>query len=98
MSVNMKMQDSKTRYSMFVCDTESDIKLLPTSKSTGKDNLSTVYDCAMGSIAEIISDNTIYYLLDGNDVWVKKTKSGGGGGGGGDYEWADEQDIDNLFP
>ena len=96
MAANLKMQDARTRFAIFAIDTESDVQLLPTSKVNGKGFLSTVYDCTMGSVAEVISDNTIYYQLNGNDIWVKKTRSGGGGGG--DYEWADEQDIDNLFP
>lgn len=97
--VSMKLLDPRTRLCVFAMDTSSDVSSLPTSKQTGKGNLSTVSGCIMGSRADVISDNTIYYELNGEDVWVKKTKpSGGGGGGGGDYEWADEQDIDNLFP
>ena len=97
MAASLIRQDAKTRFAIFAIDGEFDVRLLPTSKDKGKENLSTVYDCIMGSIANVISDNTIYYELNGSDVWVKKTKSGGGVDPG-DYEWADESDIDNLFP
>lgn len=81
MSASLKMLDSRTRFAIFVIETGSDVQLLPTSKDKGKENLSTVYDCIMGSIAEVIDDNTVYYQLDGNDEWLRKTKSGGEGGG-----------------
>ena len=97
MAASLKLQDPKTRMAIFAIDTEFDIRLLPTSKEKGKENLSTIYDCIKGSRADVMSDNSIYYELNGSDVWVKKTKSGGGVDPG-DYEWADESDIDNLFP
>lgn len=79
--VSLKMLDYKTRFAIFVCDTEQEVSKLPTSKESGKENLSTVCDCIMGSIAEIIDDNTIYYQLNGDDEWLRKTKSEGEGGG-----------------
>lgn len=87
------------RVGWFVLDHLSDRYLLPDLYNKGKDQLSTVNGCAMGSIAEIISeDESKYYLqLNGNNEWIQKKKSGGGGIDPSDYEWADESDIDALF-
>lgn len=97
--VSLKKQDPKTRVAIFTIDTDSETDKLPTSKHSGKDNLSTVHDCTMGSIAEVITDSSYVYILNGQDQWVKRKHSSGGGGvDPGDYDWATEGDIDNLFP
>lgn len=88
------------RVGWFYIDTSADVVLLPNMKMSGKESLSTVNGCNMGSIAEIISEDEsgYYFQLDGNNNWIKKKKSGGGGVDPEDYDWATEGDIDKLFP
>lgn len=94
--VSLAKLDPLTRTALFFFDSESqDIQKLPTMTTCGKENLSTVSGVAQGSMAKQSDSDAVYYRLNGNNQWVKVKSSGGGGG---DYEWADEQDIDNLFP
>lgn len=104
MAASLKDLDPKTRVAFFYLDTDTqaDVDRLPDLFSPGKENLSTVNGCAMGSVAFVINEDTYYYQLNGQNEWIKKKRFSGGGGGGDvdpeDYEWATEQDIDKMFP
>lgn len=100
MAASLDRINPRTRVAKFFIDTDSqaDIDLLPTIKDSGKENLATVHGCAMGSVAYVINEDKYYFQLNGDNLWVKKERSSGGGVDPGDYEWADEGDIDKLFP
>lgn len=88
-----------TRYCLFAIDDKDDLEMLPTSKRAGNGDLIRSTTCCIGSKASAI-DGTMY-VLNGNDRWVKFSKSGGGGGGGDegpeDAEEITDQDIEDLF-
>lgn len=101
MAVGLRRKNYETQVCHFIMDDEAEVALLPDLSSAGKaDPLKRIYACAMGSIAKITGEDSVYYILTGENEWVKKTVSGGGGSGGSseeDYDFADESDIDNLF-
>ena len=84
-----KQNDNLSAYvSKFVCDTEADIKTLPTEKNK-------VYP---GSTAVVASSGNLY-ILNASRKWVLfKSNSGGGGGEAPEgYDYATTDDIDALF-
>ena len=101
MAIGLLKKNYETRVCHFIVDNETEIALLPNLDTKGQiDPLKTIYSCSMGSIAKITGEDGIYYILTGNNEWVKKTVSSGSSGGsssGEDYNFADESDIDNLF-
>ncbi|MBQ8195300.1 MAG: hypothetical protein IJZ47_08015 [Oscillospiraceae bacterium] len=101
MAISLLRKNYETQACQFVVDNESEVALLPTLTTAGQiDPLKRVYACGMGSIAKITGADGVYYVLTGENKWVKKTVSGGGGssGGGGDYDYVTPDDIDDLFP
>lgn len=99
MAATLKDIKYNTRICKFIIDSDADVELLPKRNEPGKGELSTVVGCNMGSIAYVISDNANYYILNGNNEWVKKPFPSGGGGGGSSesYDFATDQDIFDLF-
>lgn len=95
-----------TRICSFVIDTSDDLSSLPTSDSSGTDDLKLSTPCRMGSRAFCIKDGSTY-MLNGNNEWATYTPpSGGGGGGSGgssdsdveeEIEPIDDSTIESLF-
>lgn len=56
-------RDMSYNYSEFICDYESDIQNLPTSKNKGKDGVT----CSIGSKALVIDSKKIYILNNSNE-------------------------------
>lgn len=104
MAIGLLKKNYETQVCQFVVDDVTEISLLPNLNTRGKsDPLKTILACAMGSTARITGEDSIFYILTGENKWKKKTISSGGSSGGGttggdDYEYADEEDIDSLFP
>lgn len=102
MAIGLLKKNYETQVCQFVVDDVTEISLLPNLTTRGKAApLKTILACAMGSTARITGEDGIYYILTGENKWKKKTVSSGGGGGGGstgDNDYADEGDIDDLFP
>lgn len=67
--------DNATRIAEFYIDDASDIAILPTTNTPGKDNLSTISGCAMGSIARIIAEEgkDYFYQLSGSGRWIRRS-------------------------
>ena len=91
---------SATRYCVFYIDSfADDAKKLPTSKSSGTDELSLSTPCAPGSIANAKDGKK--YILGGDDTWTlyQTPSSGGGGGGGGgqDYDVATDEEVNEMI-
>lgn len=101
MAIGLLRKNYETQVCQFIVDNETEIVLLPNLDARGQvDPLKTILACAMGSKAFITGEDNVYYILTGENKWIKKTVSGGGGSGGSseeDYDFADESDIDNLF-
>lgn len=103
MAIGLLRKNYETQVCQFVVDDVTEISLLPNLTTRGKeDPLKTILACAMGSTARIAGEDSIFYILTGENKWKKKTIASGGGssGGGtsGDNDYADEGDIDDLFP
>lgn len=102
----MLKKDGDTQYCVFACDTKDELSDFPTTTRGGtgslKGNYSFHYAVALGSIAYVGSNNATYRLF--SDGWhITNSGSGSGGSGGGssevpnDWEFATNEDIDNLF-
>lgn len=90
----------QTRFCKFSIDSFSDLKLLPTRESSGKESLSTIKSCAQGSRAYATNGKT--YVLSGNNEWVlysgnSSGESSGTGTGNEDIEPISRADIEALF-
>lgn len=72
-------------YSEFTCDSEDDVKLLPTTKDKA---------CSLGSKAYVPSTGHTYVLVSG-DKWIIDECADGGGGGGDDPSPEDVEPIDD---
>ena len=93
--VNILAQNCNYNVYSFVVDTVAELDKLPTINTRGKDNLSTVSSCAVGSRA-VVTETSDRYILNGEqNKWIKDTNTGGGGGVS--YITADPTDIENLF-
>lgn len=57
-------------YSEYICDTEDDLELLPTSETESIVNLVVHPKCSIGSQATVISTHTVY-ILNTQNVWTK---------------------------
>lgn len=100
MAVGLLRKNYETQVCQFVVDDVTEISLLPNLTTRGKaDPLKTILACAMGSTAKITGEDSIYYVLTGENKWKKKTIAGGGGSSsdGDDYDYADRDDIDDMF-
>lgn len=75
MAANEINRNCSTRYCIFAIDGEEDLKILPTSKRRGLDEMSSSMPCSQGSIARTTDGKC--YILDGKDIW--KYSSGGSG-------------------
>ena len=70
-----------TNFCRFAIDTSEDLSKLPTMTSKGREALSTVPSCSMGSLA--IGTNGEDFILNGANEWVSYAGSFGGSNGGG---------------
>lgn len=57
-----------TRYCLFYIDSYDDVEILPTSKMSGKGDLSQSTPCRAGSVAR--DSKGKQYVLNGSDKWV----------------------------
>lgn len=90
--------DYETNVCRFSVDEVSEIDMLPKTTTAGQGILSTISSCRPGSMAIVTSTSQRYILNGTKDEWIKFTgSSGSGGGNGGDYDFADEEDIDDIF-
>lgn len=69
-------------YSEFLCDSESDIANLPTSKKDSDAEDGIIPNCSPGSKAIVVETKKVY-ILNNADEWVYLYDCGGNGGGGG---------------
>lgn len=91
--IGMIHRDYTTGYSVFVVDTVDELAKLPTTSNEGKDNLSTIKGCSIGSKATVTATSDRYILND-SDEWVVDKNAGGGGSG--DYVVATSDDIKGI--
>lgn len=90
--------DYETNVCRFSVDEVSEIDMLPRATTAGQGALALISSCRPGSIAVVTSTSDKYILNGKQDKWIKFIgTSGSGGGSGGDYDFADEEDIDNIF-
>lgn len=104
MAIGLLKKNYETQVCQFIVDDVTEISLLPNLNTRGKsDPLKTILACAMGSTVRITDEDGFYYILTGENKWKKKTVSSNGSSGGSnelpdDFEYADTNDIDSLFP
>ncbi|MGN0657069.1 MAG: hypothetical protein ACI4KR_09765 [Ruminiclostridium sp.] len=92
--IGIVSKDYTTGVTHFVCDTTAEIAKLPTINSAGKDNLSTIQSCVVGSTATV-TETSERYILNGNqNKWLLLKNTAGGGSS---EEWATTGDIDKMF-
>ena len=94
MAVTELSRHHSTRYCLFYIDTFDDIKFLPTSKESGKGELSQSSPCCAGSVAKDMTGNQ--YVLNGHDEWVV-FKSSSPSGSGIDIEIATNDEVNNML-
>lgn len=86
----------ETRYCLFYIDSyDNDIKNLPTSKESGKAELSLSTPCCYGSIAKDAKGQQ--YLLTGNDEWVLSKSSSGSGSEYPVFDIATDEEINDML-
>ena len=83
MGVCLLDRNYQTNFCKFAFDSwDEDKDKLPDMKNKGKEGLSNILSCSMGSIA--IGTNGDDYILNGStNQWVKYTGNFGGGSSGG---------------
>ena len=69
-------------YSEYICDTESDLDLLPTNKSSKVVDGSVLPKCSAGSRAIVVESKKVY-VLNTDGVWSEFIDHSGAGGGSG---------------
>lgn len=97
-------------YKMFVCETDEDVKKLPTTTSYGQQgdvNSPDNKPCIIGCECAVVSTGKRYILDSNSNKWIENKAnlnpgggSGGSGGGGGDPEDAEpatQEDIDEVI-
>lgn len=89
-----------TQFCLFYIDNNSDIESLPTSKRSGKNELSLSTPCRAGSKARDVTGKQ--YVLNGYDEWVVFTTSSGSGVGSGsdvdfDIQIATEGEVNSML-
>lgn len=90
--------DYETNVCKFSVDEVSEIDMLPRTTTAGQGTLTLISSCRPGSVALVTSTSEKYILNGKQDKWLKFTGSSGSGGGSGeDYDFADEEDIDDIF-
>ena len=98
-------KENATKWCQFSIDSESDLELLPKYKVSGKGILNTILSCCPNSRA-ICTDGSTYVLNGDKNKWIKYSSGnrGSSGSSGGssselpaDFDFATNEDIDNLF-
>lgn len=69
--VSINKRDYTTNITEFYADEESDLELLPTLTSCGKENLSTINSVGVGSSCFVISTGDVYMLKGKINSWIK---------------------------
>lgn len=69
--VSINKRDYTTNITDFYADEESDLELLPTLTSSGKENLSTINSVGVGSSCFVISTGDVYMLKGKTNSWIK---------------------------
>lgn len=102
MAAHELSRNCATRHCVFAIDTENDLKILPTSKKSGKESVSLSTPCRQGSMARSVDGKC--YILNGNDEWKYSFigTSGSSSGGNGntsieDVEPIPSDTIESLF-
>lgn len=91
MKANLIDYNYNTRYAKFVISNIDALSLLPTTTSSGKGNLSTIYGISIGSVCKVLSNPIRYYVLNENDEWIENKLESP------EFNIANENTIKSLF-
>lgn len=75
--------DKPYNYSVFICDTSSDLEELPTNER--KSLTHKVGKCSVGSRAIVVDEQTTYILNNNNEWKIFSSAGSGGSGDSSDY-------------